>query len=213
MEQFLDFLINRKFRQSVLCHDAIALSRVPRPEVLAGLSVASQPQAPARRAVFSDERLTRAALDQLSAIWPRALPFEALLEAARSRLDPAPGRDAAGAGGDARVLATDLLRCHRLNLVTLHTHVPPFVLEIGERPSPAPWRASRPQLAPRFSGGPNRSSRLLMKWCARMGVAPASRQVCSNGRFVVIGELDMISPSTSFQAAQSSPGRTTFTAN
>jgi methyltransferase-like protein len=138
LEQFLDFLINRKFRQSVLCHDAIALNRVPRPEDLARFSVASRPQAPPRPASFSDERLTRAALEHLSAVWPRALPFETLVEAARSRLGRAPGHDAAGAGCDARVLAADLLRCFHSNLVELHTHVPPFVLEIGESPVASP---------------------------------------------------------------------------
>jgi hypothetical protein len=140
MEQFLDFLINRKFRQSVLCHDTIAPGHAPRPEGVARLCVASHPQGPARPVVFSNERLSRAALHHLSEVWPRALRFGALLEAARSRLGPAaaPGQDAVGPDRDARDLAADLLRCYHSNLVELHTQVPSFVLEIGECPVASP---------------------------------------------------------------------------
>jgi SAM-dependent methyltransferase len=140
MEQFLDFLIDRKFRQSLLCRDTITPAGAPQPDRLARLFVAAQPQAPHRPASFAHERLTRAALQHLYEVWPRVLPFGALLDAARTRLgaEALPGQDAAGPDRDAQDLAEDLLRCFHSNLVELHTAVPPFALELSERPVASP---------------------------------------------------------------------------
>lgn len=139
-EQFLDFLINRKFRQSVFSHAGRSPGRGPRREDLAGLDVAAAGPGPAPLppVAFRDGRLLRAAIEHLAAAWPSAVGWESLPGLARARVDP-PRRDGhvAEIPGD-EALASDLISCYKLKLVEFRAYKPPFVLEIGERPVASP---------------------------------------------------------------------------
>src|SRR5262249_35896705 len=78
LEQFLDFLINRRFRQSVLCHAALMPRRHAQPEDLAKLEVAA-PRSDRRLPVaMRNERLLRGALAHLAAAWPLGVPWGSL---------------------------------------------------------------------------------------------------------------------------------------
>jgi SAM-dependent methyltransferase len=135
-EQYLDFLVNRKFRQSVFCLAGREPSRVPRAEDLARLGVAARPPISLPRVTFRDERRLRAALDHLAAAWPSAIPWGSLAQAERVHL--APGPSGADAVRDDPALTSDLLRCYRLRVVEFWAHRWPFVSKVSDRPLASP---------------------------------------------------------------------------
>jgi methyltransferase-like protein/SAM-dependent methyltransferase len=148
LEQFLDFVRNRKFRQTLLCHAGVTLGRHVGTERLSGLYVASalKPASPDldvrsnREDHFHGPRgqgptttdpLLKAALVHLAEHWPQAVPFAALAGAARARLG------AGGADGD-QALGKSLLQLYSANLLELHTRSLPIVREAPERPRASP---------------------------------------------------------------------------
>ena len=154
LEQYMDFLRNRMFRQTLLCHQGVQLTHQVRPDMVTGLSAASPArpendkadiksaevqkfQAPNGAAVSTGQPIFKAALTHLSRVWPAAVPFEALRAEARNLL----GGTEPAAGQDARILAECLLNCYASasgTLVELHAHELPFVREPGERPVASP---------------------------------------------------------------------------
>jgi hypothetical protein len=81
--------------------------------------------------------LAKAALMQLAEAWPKALWFDELLALVQARLGPA------SAGGDeepgrALALGDIILATYAAGMVDLHLHVPPWVLEVSERPVASP---------------------------------------------------------------------------
>ncbi|MBO0697047.1 MAG: methyltransferase regulatory domain-containing protein [Zavarzinella sp.] len=152
LEQYMDFLRNRMFRQTLLCHKAVQLTHQVRAEMVTGLAAAS-PARPSNEkpdvrstepekfevasgaTVTTSQPIFKAALVHLNRAWPQALPFDALRAAARSAVggpaDPA----------DSRVLAECLLNCYASaggSLLELHAHAPQFAREPGERPVASP---------------------------------------------------------------------------
>jgi methyltransferase-like protein len=155
LEQFLDFVRNRTFRQTLLCHADAALDRHVRPERLTGLYVASalRPASPdldvrsSREERFQSPRgpgptttdpLLKAALVHLAEHWPQAVPFAALAGAARARLGPCGVHDRSGGANTEQTLGKSLLQLYSANLVELHARPLPFVREIPERPRASP---------------------------------------------------------------------------
>lgn len=153
LEQYLDFITNRSFRQSLLCHQGLALRRDYSPGQVAGMWVASpvlpesekpdlHSAAPetfrnAQGSKFTTgEPVAKAALMHLSEIWPQSVRFEALLEAARRRVEPeappiySPERLAREAQG----MGEMLLRGFWIDMVELHVCPPRFQTQISERP-------------------------------------------------------------------------------
>lgn len=153
LEQYLDFLRNRPFRQSLLCQQEIQLSARLKPERLAEFYIASsvlpvEQDAPADTAAekfhtgngaafTTDHPVTKAAMRYLSEIWPRAVPFNVLLAEAQKRtglnshpLDPE----------EAQMLGFNLLQAYGYNdeLIELHVHPPQLVVESGEYPTASP---------------------------------------------------------------------------
>ena len=103
LEQYLDFLNNRTFRRTLLCHARVPLNRTPPPQVLTGFHLtglakplAAQPDvdSAAMEKFAVDNGTTastnvpviKAALLALHEAWPRPLAFGALWAAVRSRL-------------------------------------------------------------------------------------------------------------------------------
>ena len=150
VEQYIDFLYNRAFRQSLLCHQDMALSARVDPARLVKFSAAS----PARpestepdltsvsvekfRAVdgavlTTDHPVTKAAMLHLIKVWPQAVPFAELLATARQQVNET------GSGGldqDGLLLGHNLLRAfgYSDNLVELHVQPPELVTEVGQQP-------------------------------------------------------------------------------
>jgi methyltransferase-like protein len=160
LEQYMDFLRNRTFRQSLLCHKEARLKSRLSPERLARFYIASsalpvssppeiqqgsteQFQALNGANFSTDHPLTKAALLHLSQIWPQSLAFEELVAAAYGQLGqefkPA-GQVAWLLNPDVQLLGANLLQAYSYsdNLVELHVYKPRFVTEISNRPVASP---------------------------------------------------------------------------
>jgi SAM-dependent methyltransferase len=129
-EQYLDFLKERMFRQTLLVHDAIELDRAPRPQSLASLAVS----APLRwaeaddtgRVTFTghggahlttDHPLVIGVLQRIGAAWPAALWIAQL-----------------GSARELPAISDALLRCFAANLVRLHVQPPALSTVVPDRP-------------------------------------------------------------------------------
>jgi methyltransferase-like protein/2-polyprenyl-3-methyl-5-hydroxy-6-metoxy-1,4-benzoquinol methylase len=151
MEQYMDFLRNRMFRQTLICHARLRPNYEVRADRLATLHVASplRPSAPTpdlesdSAAEFANDSgmslstplpIVKAALTCLGEIWPRCEPFHDLAALARSRLaGPRPDDPA----GDAQALGKALLTAYASadrRLVELWLQPPAFAAEAGARP-------------------------------------------------------------------------------
>ncbi len=162
LEQYLDFLRNRTFRQTLLCHAGLTVNRTIKPESLRPFHLASravpdaaEPDIQSRAvekfktidgaALSIDHPVSKAAMIHLALQWPRTVAFEALLPAAEARLHSGngshPAERPANAPDDAYVLSTNLLKAfvYSDNLVEAHIYPPAFVVEVSERPAASPW--------------------------------------------------------------------------
>lgn len=150
LEQYMDFVRNRMFRQTLLCHRGISLDRTLSPDRVRSLHVASSSKPDGNvdlrskeKATFrgpnavtsTTDRLMKAAMLHLGEVWPRSVPFSTLLATARSRLNPDPVVvDTGSVTNDGRRLAEPLLRCYATTQIELSVHPPGFTLELSERP-------------------------------------------------------------------------------
>jgi SAM-dependent methyltransferase len=147
-EQYLDFLKCRRFRQTLLCHQGVRLNRELKPELVRQFLIASparpkaagtDPGSGAAEAFTSprgataqiDHPLTRAAMLELVATWPRALPWGEILKAARSRLGRPPADDF---DDEAARLAEFILAGYGAELVELHLFQAAWAVRPGPRP-------------------------------------------------------------------------------
>ena len=151
LEQYMDFLRNRAFRQTLLCHKDIQVERTPSPRSLLKLRVASSGQADGTslelhsrdQTVFRRRNATlrtvdpvvRAAMLHLRQSWPASVPFNELSSIARSMAAGHPvAVEADLMSAPSEQLASTLLRCFSTSMVDLHTTGRPFVNEVTERP-------------------------------------------------------------------------------
>ena len=149
LEQVMDFVRNRRFRQTLLCHQQVVLDRSLPAERVFGLYVASasEPQggpidvgtrdsvtfrAPAST-LTTDEPWLKAALVQLRQVWPGRVAFRELLKAAQRRLDPQ-GSETPCSAREERALGAALLRCYAARHVDLSVQPTPCALQVPERP-------------------------------------------------------------------------------
>lgn len=146
-EQYLDFVRNRTFRRSLLCHGGRAVAREPLPEQVPSLFVRARCVAEAGAADAPDTEIfrsaagsavtmahpvVRAALHVLIDARPASVPFESLLAATRSRLGSG-GADASG-----ELLADAMLQCSMVKLVDLTTHAERCATRLTPRPVASP---------------------------------------------------------------------------
>ncbi len=149
-EQNIDFLINRRFRMSLLCHDDVTLDRTLPAEQLTAFRFigAARPQsarwmsapcarrhsAPGGESITVDNAVGKATLACLAETTPRALSFVELYDAVRARLDEA--KDLQPVPDDTlRRAITGLLRqCVWPRLVALHIHRSSAQTVVSERP-------------------------------------------------------------------------------
>ncbi len=165
LEQYMDFLRNRMFRQTLLCHQEVQLQSKLTPERLAKFYMASAalPEspnldirsqaidkfcAPNGDTLATDHPVTKAAMSYLSEIWPQAVSFKILLSTAYARLNGglspynglSPSDIQPDASTDMQVLGANLLKAysHNEDLIEFHVHAPRFTKEISERPVVSP---------------------------------------------------------------------------
>jgi methyltransferase-like protein/SAM-dependent methyltransferase len=154
-EQYLDFVNNRRFRRSVLCHDAIVLDRSISPDRFTNLLATSvarptnesidarsvdveEFRTPGGATLSTNNPLVKAVLLALCEAWPRALSFGELNEVVRSHLPLVPGAETTPADRMPPFLAEFLRKCYLSRLVDLHVHMPDFVRDISARPVASP---------------------------------------------------------------------------
>lgn len=157
LEQLMDFLYVRAFRQTLLCRQEVVLRPDIQPESLLGLHVAASLQpvngSPNLKlavpekfrssigvTLTTQQPLNKAALLYLAEIWPQAAPFERVLTEARARLDPTepPVYSAARQAQEVKTLGELLLKGYALNMVELHACSANFSLAISDYPTASP---------------------------------------------------------------------------
>jgi methyltransferase-like protein/SAM-dependent methyltransferase len=157
-EQYLDFITNRPFRQTLLCHDKVALEREWKPDRVQAFRIRSaarctsaQPdlrpgrpeefKVPGGNTLGTDNALAKAALLHLETVWPRSVTYAALLTTARARL--AAGelviRDPAALARETGELAEALVKAFTADIVAFHLHEPALVVEPNEQPTVSAW--------------------------------------------------------------------------
>ncbi len=152
LEQYMDFVRNRLFRQTLLCHDTLRPQRALGPALLHRLMASSRATveglaidlAPGTATVFHqggcrvevEAPAAKVALAHLVEQWPRTVEVDQLCTIA---LESSAASNGAGGGEQNRgPLMEDLFRCFVSGLIELHTFQPPCAIN----PSDAP-RANR----------------------------------------------------------------------
>jgi methyltransferase-like protein/cyclopropane fatty-acyl-phospholipid synthase-like methyltransferase len=154
MEQYMDFVRNRMFRQTLLCRRDLSVERTPRGRNLLRLEVASNSEPEGAINMAADQKVTfrrassvistsdgvvKAALSMLRKAWPSSIPFLDLAAGARSMS----GERMAAVQADSMSLVTQrladtLLRCYGSSHIDLHSSRPAFVTTVSERPAASP---------------------------------------------------------------------------
>jgi methyltransferase-like protein len=157
-EQYLDFARCRRFRQTLLCHAAVAVVRQADPRKLGSLlmSTAAAAAALSDADIRSDEEVVfrgpqnlslktanpvmKAALVALGSAWPERLSLNEVREQVAARLE-LPSNSV-----PAELLAEGLMSAFRLRIVDLHAYKPRLTSRPGEQPRTSPlirWQAGR----------------------------------------------------------------------
>jgi methyltransferase-like protein len=152
LEQYMDFVRNRTFRQTLLCHDSIRPNRQLTADRMEGFFVAS-PLRPTRGAVelsspspetfanpatgqsmTTTDPIIKSALILLGEAWPGGILFDDLFRQACEKLRVGLVQDTAAVKQARESLAGTLLQCFAAGHAELHTVRLPFVCEVGSRP-------------------------------------------------------------------------------
>ena len=164
MEQYLDFLRNRAFRQTLLVHTGQTINRNLTPASLEKLAIASAltPQGPVDPKASGNARfvlpngiaadttgpLTKAALLALAEAWPQPVTFPHLLDAARRQVegDLLQEPDPTGRPAAAQALGTDIFQLYTAGLLEIWPHALPLATGISVQPRAfalACWQAGQ----------------------------------------------------------------------
>ena len=150
-EQYMDFVRNRMFRQTLLCHDDLTLKRSLSAADLTGLLVASaaspteepvnlrpgasqtfrRPQGPS---LTTNHPLTKAALMVLSRHWPRAMGLETLVAEALTLLGEHQFLAETDLQLSLEAFGDHLLQGLLRGYLELHTWQADFTTSVSERP-------------------------------------------------------------------------------
>lgn len=154
IEQYMDFLRNRAFRQTLLCQRHHSLERALDGSQLERLYIASPLQVQSEDDASDDEQslrlrhgkvtvttrnpLIKAAHLLLADAWPQWMGFEELLEKAYAQCtDVSRKRTPAGSPEEA-ALREHLIRCYAAQAVELHTLSSPFAIRVSQQPRVSP---------------------------------------------------------------------------
>ena len=160
-EQYMDFLRNRMFRETLLCLDRVQPNWEVKPESLRVLHVASPAKpvdaenkpvptidlatdsklsfkSPSGMSMATDRPLLKAAMQVLGTTYPGTVPFDALRKQARELLGGGTG-DERQMAEDTVTIAVGLLNCYMgSDLVELHGMPITFVRTPGDKPVAMP---------------------------------------------------------------------------
>jgi methyltransferase-like protein len=151
MEQYMDFLRNRTFRQTLLCRSDVTLKRNVTPQDMTPFRIASPVELPEKLDIRSMQPeqfriggsgttlttsvpIVKAAFQYLAELWPRSVPFDRLLAVSRSKLSSVTIRDQAMVQAEVQALGSAILTGYTVRLLELKTHEPQLVTEISDKP-------------------------------------------------------------------------------
>jgi methyltransferase-like protein/2-polyprenyl-3-methyl-5-hydroxy-6-metoxy-1,4-benzoquinol methylase len=154
-EQYLDFLECRRFRETLLCHQNLSVSRDINLELLKSLKYvsfsslgSSQPELDSGKAVkfvggrgasiWTAHPVAKAALQHLSENWPASFTLEEIGSAALQRLSAAGVTPNSTEEGTEQELSQLLLTAYGAGLVEALFKPPHFVLQVSDRPVSSP---------------------------------------------------------------------------
>lgn len=162
-EQYMDFIVGRAFRRTLLCHARATLDRPARADRLRGVRVATSARArpvpagsPAGAEQFITQRgaamttqhpLGKATMHRLARAWPGSVEFDELAGLG----DPG----SASRHEDATTLGEFLLMAASAGLVDFHTFDAPFARKAGDRPTAsalARWQATQGDMVSNMAG-------------------------------------------------------------
>ena len=168
LQQYMDFVSNRTFRQTVLCHQDATLNRTLEPSALSPFYLAApmQPAAatpdrhslhslkeetfnsPTGKTLTAGAPIVKAVMTHLSELWPQSIAFDALLGAAHERLNPGAPHvyTAEHLAEERQLVGQTLLHCLTQGMAEFHVHPSLFTLQIGEHPKAslvARWQSAK----------------------------------------------------------------------
>jgi len=154
-EQYMDFLRNRAFRRTLLCHQQVSLNR----SLHAGLLDRFQLTLPGRpsgeamqgqgngnltltingRSLNTNSQQGRAAITALMETWPQAVSTSTLRQVARD-IDSLSARSEKSAAAEAdESLAAGLMEAYSAGLLEIALHPPQLVGSVSDCPQVTPW--------------------------------------------------------------------------
>ena len=156
LEQYMDFVRNRMFRQTLLCHRAVRLNRALNPSRLAPFHFVSKLKpisprpdlAPGNIEEFRSEPgisastnqpIAKAAFVVLSDRCPGSMSFEDLLTEIRARLKDSGLTPSPDVQADREALGGILLQCITRGFCEFHLHPPEFQILPGGQPKACPF--------------------------------------------------------------------------
>jgi methyltransferase-like protein len=161
MEQYMDFVRNRQFRQTLLVHRGAPIQRNIDGRLLPGMLVTSAARPDSERPVLAQgasetfvspngakqmilDALSKAALVVMAEQWPRCFDFEELYRLSRARLREEIG-DAPVENDDLKSFGDRMLQGYAARVIELRVTAPRLAFSISERPVASPL--ARYQLA------------------------------------------------------------------
>lgn len=153
MEQYMDFVRCRYFRQTLICRSGIRLNRALSPGVVKSLYLATNAtpagvplqldeshtatfQTPSGHGVNCKSPLTKLALRELQRQWPEPLAFADLV--ARSKSEAAKEGHPADEASVEDFLAGEMLACMAVGVVEWQLTPVPFTTAVGKTPATSP---------------------------------------------------------------------------
>ncbi len=165
LEQYMDFLRNRTFRETLLCHASLPLVRALDGEPMRRLWIASPAEQKEPVAIHTDEPaifrtpsgyslttslpLMKAAFTCLRESWPQAVSFERLYALATERLQAA-RPELKFAAEDLTAFASRLMSTYvGSDLLELSAGPLPFVTTVRDRPLACPYARDQAAIGPK----------------------------------------------------------------
>jgi methyltransferase-like protein/trans-aconitate methyltransferase len=159
-EQYLDFVSGRRFRTTLLCHQAVALERCLDPAMmrrfhfalpgnLEAANVDIRKEGPAEfthngNTLTTSDRLTKATLMYLKEVYPAYVPFRQLCATSLARIGQLSPSMLGNPGASTEVLAADLLKSYLFGFLHISLHPPRCAGKLNARPLASPlarWQA------------------------------------------------------------------------
>ena len=152
MEQYMDFVRCRYFRQTLVCRSGIQLNRALKPGIVKSMLLASI-ASPTAELIFAPSHavtfetpggyginckhpLTKSAMVELRRQWPMPMAFDALL--ARSKAEAAKAGHPVTEAAAEEFFGGEMLACMAAGVIEWRTTPAPYTIDVGKTPTTSP---------------------------------------------------------------------------